>query len=854
MARGARIAALLIAAALVAACGGGGSGGSGGGTSITVAPASVSFTGVEGAAPPAPVTVKVTFSGDGVVVGYAPGVTPASWLQVTQQGVSGNTVDFQLAVTPGLVGTVSTSLRFATGTVSGTNVRTFDLPVAYTVTPSDLAISVAPASLRFAAVSGGPAPPPQSVLVTFNGTQVQVAGAPPWLSVSLPATAGTSPASVLVAPLQVNTAGGTLSGNVVLATTRPGSSLQRLVTLPVEYVITEPFSASAPALSFSKVHRSSAAPQPAGGYAVTVRGSNAAWRATADQSWLRLAPSSGAGAGTVTVSADASSFAAAGLYAGTVTITDDASGQARTFDASFDNRAAGLTVAPGALTFDIDRTTSAAALTKSLTLSDELGGTIASEAVTWSVQSIDEPWLRVAPPSGTSVPAAQAAVSLEPAELAKLAPGNYQATITLRYSNAQVAGQTLTVPVQLSTRLPLVNYVAPYVGLAGAGGTLIVRGQGFDNTGAALSVAVGATVFDVQPDTETQLTLQYPALPAGRYPVNIRNAAGISGARPELVVIAPPAMTADSIDAPGPRRRLVWDAERSTLYAANTLNSTIERFRFAGGVWTTLAPYSLDELSDIDLAPDGRSLIALARNAVHEVELGAAQFAAVSRAANPDPFCGGHFDRLAAANHGKMFIVFNFAGCSGFTPSYLYDLRSFELAQNPGFQGFLYNGIAVGSADGSRVYSGSNGVSPAQPLKIYSALEDSIIDGTPTYNVAALSVSGNASRVIVQNRDVHDRGLSSTGSLPGDGVVLASRDSARAFVYRDDGGQPRIEVYGLGGTLPSGTQYPLLQTVNLADLPNGAPGEYASIALATSRDDKVLFVSGSQRVLVVPVE
>ena len=92
-----------------------------------------------------------------------------------------------------------------------------------------------------------------------------------------------------------------------------------------------------------------------------------------------------------------------------------------------------------------------------------------------------------------------------------------------------------------------------------------------------------------------------------------------------------------------------------------------------------------------------------------------------------------------------------------------------------------------------------------------------------------------------------------SSALPG--VTLASRDSTRAYVYRDDstGGGPRLDIYNLNGSLQSGAVYPLLKSVSLADFPNTSTGTYNAIAMAETPDGNTVFVSGNSKILVVPV-
>jgi hypothetical protein len=242
---------------------------------------------------------------------------------------------------------------------------------------------------------------------------------------------------------------------------------------------------------------------------------------------------------------------------------------------------------------------------------------------------------------------------------------------------------------------------------------------------------------------------------------------------------------------------------------------------------------------------------------MNDISLTSGPFIAQPRNTFSDTFCGGYMDSLSIGNDGKAFVITNLAGCSGYTSSYLYDIRSHELKQNTGgFDGSLYNGIVAGSADGSKLYAGSNGLSPAPEVKIVNTLDGSITNSNVNFNLNAVTVSGNASRVILQNVDVYSGALSLTGHLPaGQGVVLASRDSSRAYVYRDDvvGGGPRLDIYNLNGTLQAGAIYPLLKTVTLTDAPNSTTGHYFAITMAETPDGNTVFVSGESRIVVQPV-
>jgi hypothetical protein len=232
----------------LAACGGGGGGSGGPATSISASPTSVSFTAVEGdATPPAPATVQITYQGAAVVAGYAPGVTAPSWLTVAQQGAATTTTAaFSFTVSDtSTVDTRSTSLRFATGLADQTKVVYADVPVTYTVTPSDLAIHSSASALNFTANTGGTLSPAQNLTLTFNGSALSVSGAPAWLTLTPPANPNASPATYGAAINSTAFPGGTTqSADLVFLTTRTGSTLQRSTTVHVSFTVVQPFDAS----------------------------------------------------------------------------------------------------------------------------------------------------------------------------------------------------------------------------------------------------------------------------------------------------------------------------------------------------------------------------------------------------------------------------------------------------------------------------------------------------------------------------------------------------------------------------------------------------------------------------------
>jgi hypothetical protein len=713
-------------------------------------------------------------------------------------------------------------------------------------------LSLSATSVTFTGSSGTAPPPAQTIHVTFKGDGLVVGyptgvAPPTWLAVSdLGHTATTADISLQVSDTATP---GTRTTTLRFATGKTDGSQIKLVDVQVTWTVTAappafaPFGATAPALTFSALGGSGQRPEPAAGYAVSIAGDRARWRASAPP-WISLSQTSGSGPATLTLTSSAEGLTA-GLHQGTIVIDDDASGGQKSFDVAIAVRAP-RPVVEQVSPFAVDAGTSLAALIRQIGVLDEIGGTSPEWAVSWSVESVSADWLQWSPASGTSFPPAAITLTVDETKLPALDNGIHEATVFLSWSNAEVTGQTLAVPVSLHLCLPRADRVGPYVAAANQTGQMFVRGTGFACVGAAPTLLLGGAPLAYQIDADTQIQADVPALPAGRYPLRFDNNLGIELGTAELVVVSPPAFAYQAISAPGARSRLVYDAERAILYGVNP--QSIERYALsASNTFGALDPIAVPDLQDVDLAPDGRSLIVAAKDSLGEVDLGASTPSFVQRATNPDSFCGGHFAQLAVPNSGRAFVVFKLADCTGFTDSYLYDLRTHALAKTTS----LFSGVAAAPADGSVVYLGSNGVTPEPQVFVYDALNDAATTGAPRANLSAISANRDASRVIFQGVDVYSRTLSLLGHLSAGRGALAARDTKKAFVYRDDGAAgPRLDLYDLNAPVTGGL-FPVKKTFLLPDLPNTEPG--GPVQMAPTPGDTAVFVSGNARILVVPV-
>src|SRR5262249_31225626 len=138
--------------------------------------------------------------------------------------------------------------------------------------------------------------------------------------------------------------------------------------------------------------------------------------------------------------------------------------------------------------------------------------------------------------------------------------------------------------------------------------------------------------------------------------------------------------------------------------------------------------------------------------------------------------------------------------------------------------GSLYFGTVGASADGTRIYAGSNGIFPPDNVDIYNPVANTFTASSVAVNLFAVSVSADASKVILQNSSVYSRSLTLLGNLAPGGVAAVSRDASRAFVFFEDTDGPRVAIYDLNGALLPGAVFPLVSTIQLPDSPNAATG------------------------------
>ena len=206
------------------------------------------------------------------------------------------------------------------------------VPVAYTVTAGNLAVT--PATLNFTQASGGPAPAVQNISVSSTGVQLNFAAlatvstTATWLSVT--PTAGVTPGTVSVSVNAATLQPGNYTGTIAITSPSAGNSPQSVtVNLTVGQAQNLTVSPTSRAFS-SQVGAAAPATQTV---AVTISNGSLPFTAAATvpagaPGWLSVTPASGTATQTatnLTIAVNPQGLNA-GTYNGTITITSQGAG------------------------------------------------------------------------------------------------------------------------------------------------------------------------------------------------------------------------------------------------------------------------------------------------------------------------------------------------------------------------------------------------------------------------------------------------------------------------------------------------------------------------------------------------
>lgn len=450
-----------------------------------------------------------------------------------------------------------------------------------------------------------------------------------------------------------------------------------------------------------------------------------------------------------------------------------------------------------------------------------------------------------------------AVVSVVPKSPATLGPGKFTGAVSIvgqtcadAACSRLVSGKTQQVTI--SYPIPeIVRDVAPYVAEANAANTVVLRGRGFQ-TAAIQAVTFGgipATSFTVTGDTQIEATT--PALPAGRYAVQVQanDSAGVQSLA-TLAVVTPPTLAATTIAYPTAAptlRRLAYDAERSALVlAVDTSGGQLVQIAKSGASWAAPAITPISGLQDFTLQLDGQKLIAVTDGGIVPVD--AATLVAGTAVPLAGLASGTTLKYIAMANDGQAMLT-STAGANVLSPIYSYTPRTqlFGVASLT-----ANNGLPVASGNGAQLVVVQQDSTGATTPALYQ-----LIAASGAFSTVALGINRNAvlptmnltgSRIVLNGLGVYDSAYGLIGALPTTTLAaVPSPDGSRVYAY--DSAAAGIVTYD--ATTAVATSTTILPVLGTTIALSGNPGGGVQMVITPSGNG--LFLAGSQQIVVVPV-
>jgi hypothetical protein len=281
---------------------------------LSVAPASLSFSGTAGGASPDAKTLAISNSGGGTLTWSAAESVP--WLSLSPAGGAGAGT---VTVTPSLAGLAAGTYETdITVTAAGAGGSPRTIPVTFTVIgPPEL--SVTPADLAFSATLGGSAPAPRTLSVANVGggsLDWSATDDAAWLAIA-PAS-GVNSGTITVTPSLAGLGQGTHIATITVTAAGAGGSPK---TIPVTLTIDPPpVLAVAPASLAFTATQGGASPANQNLSVTNTGGGTLAFTVSDDAAWLSVTPGTGTAPATLSVAAAPGSLAA-GTHTATITVS-----------------------------------------------------------------------------------------------------------------------------------------------------------------------------------------------------------------------------------------------------------------------------------------------------------------------------------------------------------------------------------------------------------------------------------------------------------------------------------------------------------------------------------------------------
>jgi trimeric autotransporter adhesin len=416
---------------------------------LSVLPAALAFTAVEGGGNPLPASLAISNTGTGTLAWSASESSTPSWLTVS--ALSGATPAVVTA-SVNATGLKAGSYPGAITVTSGSQQKT--VGVTLTVVPSTpQEFALTPAAVVVNASAGSTAPISRAIDIANGGTgtlswTAAVNAGNAWLSVS-PASgnsaSGNVPSTLTVQLNPSGLAAGQYLGNIVLNTAAlSGSGVPTAnVTVVLNISALPDLISAVPLLEFRGPVGNSFAPQAipvttTTGAAVSL---NASVSVTSGMNWLSISGAGGTTPGSISVSVNASGLAA-GYYVGYISVQSSGAGNTLLVPVVLDLGSATapgtLSATPGGVLF-AGSTNSTGALSQSIAVSSDSG------SLSWNAVALagsNGTWLSVSPASGSGD--GTFTVTANPAGLQ---PGSYTGQVAI--SATGTSNSELIIPVML---------------------------------------------------------------------------------------------------------------------------------------------------------------------------------------------------------------------------------------------------------------------------------------------------------------------------------------------------------------------------------------------------------------------
>ena len=685
---------------------------------FTISTSTVTFDGDPSGAVPAPA----------VVTGSITGVDETVFLTVvlTSNGLTNASVALTGATTGALTIFPKSPAQLGFGTFNDTVTVTACLdagcsrpvggsPKTINVTYNVRGLGASPANVVLSAAEGVAAPSQQITLsnntgsnwtssITYQGT------ASGWLTLT-PTTAATQGAQTVTFNASALNAPGAYTATVQF------TAGNRTRSVPVTYNVVPNLGSSQSAVTLTAVTGQAAPPTGASLDVTAARVTAFATSVSYEQGASNWLATTGASApGTLGLVPQTVALAP-GTYRATVTLAP-AIGTPVSIAVTYTLAPSLLTFAPDNPIFTINGASTATAQFLQRTIAT--GDTGAP--LTW-VASTSVPWLTV-----TSVGSSgqNAVLTLVPSALETVRNGTHQVGVRFTYNGPSVVTQQRELLVDLTLRLPTIEYAMPYVAYLNEDKEARGARLGLRSTwrrGSNIRWHAGSDRRSRQRYAAACNAAGIGGASASRPQLAIANALNLDRGTVELVVRAKPAYGNQERTTPdislSTGWRVVYDAERDFVFGSRGFsfgppNSTLDSvMKFAlDPTGVTPPAFTFKQfpfLNDIALSPDGRTLYVLTATQLHFADPVTLNDL---RSPVPVPSGGGGAGRMAVVNDGRILMP---------------HLRRFYLPQTNRFELIdeaLSDGLTDVSADGSRVAFQSLGSTGLARLGTFDAGAD----------------------------------------------------------------------------------------------------------------------------------